>query len=524
MKLSVFITLALTVFGTSTTAEITWPLDQYDPAAKTDPAAKANLILPMPCGGAMAFQKVVVPVEANNPLDDRLLRLGQSQAQTGYSDYFRPAFLRGAFSDDKTGDTHYYIARYELTRGQYLALTGACPKAKGRDRFAQGNLTWFNAVDLGRHYTEWLMQNARDQLPKQEDAYGFLRLPTEEEWEYATRGGVQIDAAKFPARRFSGDTDLRDFSRYQAAGSARGKIGAVGTRKPNPLGLFDVYGNAEELMLEPFRLNAIGRHHGQVGGLVTRGGSFLSVDAQIYSAQRTEYPMFSNTNGTALSATTFGVRFVVSSHVATSDQRLSTIQSTWVQLSNSNDTAAQEDPISRLAKLIENEVDPRRKSALNDLQLDLRVSRETALTAQKETAKSALLSGGMFVQALNDSAAQIERLKFNIGNLTDMARVSTGASRSQFTTAVEGYVQEIVGKRRAQNSVLLTFRSVIDTLVAEVSAAERKAAYDLLRRELTAGSQIEILTLVDRFWKDLNIYLEQPDMTPKKLLQIAISP
>jgi hypothetical protein len=147
--------------------------------------------------------------------------------------------------------------------------------------------------------------------------------------------------------------------------------------------------------------------------------------------------MFSNTNGTALSAQTFGARFVISTYVATSDQRLRAIQGDWIKLFNNTNTATKKDPISQLSKLIEAEVDPRRKSALHDFQLDLRVSRETAQTAQKETAKSALLSGGMFVQALNDSSAQIERLKFNIGNLTDMARVSIGANRTQFTTAVK---------------------------------------------------------------------------------------
>lgn len=43
-------------------AEITWPVENYDPAAEAVPATPADLILPMPCGGAMAFQKVNVAV------------------------------------------------------------------------------------------------------------------------------------------------------------------------------------------------------------------------------------------------------------------------------------------------------------------------------------------------------------------------------------------------------------------------------------------------------------------------------
>ena len=52
-----------------------WPRDLYDPAPEDEPA---DLVLPMPCGGAMAFQKVTVPVDAADPLADRRVRLGQT--------------------------------------------------------------------------------------------------------------------------------------------------------------------------------------------------------------------------------------------------------------------------------------------------------------------------------------------------------------------------------------------------------------------------------------------------------------
>ncbi|MEM9433017.1 MAG: SUMF1/EgtB/PvdO family nonheme iron enzyme [Pseudomonadota bacterium] len=499
--------------------EITWPVDQYDPAQKDAPEAAADLILPLPCGGAMAFQKVVIPVDTESPLSDRQLRLGQSDAQTGYADYFVASYLRGPFSDTE-GDTHFYIARYELTDGQFKALSGTCPEARGRDRFAKGGLSWFEAVALSQTYTEWLMQNARDALPLRDEAAAFVRLPTEEEWEYATRGGVAIEATEFPARRFTGEDPVSDFARVLSSGG-RARIGAVGTRKPNPLGLFDVYGNAEELMLEPFRLNAIGREHGQPGGLVTRGGSFKLTEDQIYSAQRAEYGFYDR-NGAARASDSFGLRFVLSAPVLTSDPRLSNIRDAWVERSTREETTA-DDPLGQLTRLIENEIDPRRKAALGGLQADLRLSREAAETARKETAKSALLSGGIFLPTLDANSATIGRLRFNIGNLTEIANVSPEEERARLMRAVEGYVEDIVDVRRAQASVLLTFRSVVDTLVADVPPDEAQASYELLRRELTAGQQTEILRLVDRFWEDLNAYRETPDMTQVQLESLALS-
>lgn len=513
--------LFLTLPGAPVAAQINWPANLYDPAADADPTDPADLVLPMPCGGAMAFQKVVVPVDGANPLDDRPLRLGRAEPQTGYSDYLLSTYLRGPFQDGPDGDSHYYLSRYELNLAQFRALKDDCSEPTRRDRFAQGGVSWYEAVDLSRAYSEWLLQNAADELPGHGAARAFVRLPTEEEWEFAARGGASVDPTLFPARRFTGEEDLRDYALFQAAGSARGKLGAVGTRKANPLGLFDIYGNAEELVLEPYRLNAIGRRHGLAGGMVTRGGSVLSTEEQVYSAQRTEYPMFRTSDGKAQAAATFGVRFVLASHVATTDQRLSDIQSTWQQLADGA-PGDEIDPISQLEALIERELDPRRKAALAELQLDLRQARETARNAVEQTAKSALLSGGMFLQSLDVSTARIERLKFNVGMLTDMADVASAESKTRIVTARDGFVREVVDLRNARQSVLLTFRSVLETLVNEVPHREREKAFDLLRRELLAGSQDSLVELIDRFDADLAVYEGQPDMDPETLLQLAL--
>jgi len=178
-----------------------WPDELVDPGASEAPA---DLMLPMPCGAAMAFQKVIVPVEAGNPLADRRVRLGQSLDQTGYSDYLRPAFLRGAFGDPDSGTTHYYIARYELTKGQYRALQDDCATPVRKDRLAQGGLSWFDAQDVARTYSEWLYAHAADALPRSDGVAGFVRLPTGAEWEYATRGGARIDATQFGGLTFFG--------------------------------------------------------------------------------------------------------------------------------------------------------------------------------------------------------------------------------------------------------------------------------------------------------------------------------
>src|SRR5690606_3562650 len=133
----------------------------YDPAAVGDPAAPADLLLPMPCGGTMAFQRVTVPVDIADPLDDRRIRVGQSQADSGFADYLRSDYIRGAFTDDEEAVSFYYIGRYELTAGQHASLSGDCAEPSRRDRLAQGGLSWFDAVAFSQSYSEWLLANAR---------------------------------------------------------------------------------------------------------------------------------------------------------------------------------------------------------------------------------------------------------------------------------------------------------------------------------------------------------------------------
>jgi formylglycine-generating enzyme required for sulfatase activity len=122
----------------------------------------------------------------------------------------------------------FYLGKYEVTQAQYQAVMD---KTQGKS--AQGP---DHPVDSVKPSRALLLCDELSAKTGRE-----VRLPSEAEWEYAARAGSE-------ARWFFGDdpSQLGDYAWFKD--NAGGKSHPVGQKKPNPWGLYDMYGNIAEFV------------------------------------------------------------------------------------------------------------------------------------------------------------------------------------------------------------------------------------------------------------------------------------
>jgi formylglycine-generating enzyme required for sulfatase activity len=117
----------------------------------------------------------------------------------------------------------------------------------------------------------------------------FYRLPTEAEWEYACRAGTKT------AFSFGDDSSqLEEYAWY--AENSNDKYQEVGSKKPNPWGLYDMHGNVAEWTLDHYIPTVYGQRISGVSNPLpegqkvypktVRGGSWMDSPNRLRSAAR----------------------------------------------------------------------------------------------------------------------------------------------------------------------------------------------------------------------------------------------
>ncbi|MFA7405013.1 MAG: SUMF1/EgtB/PvdO family nonheme iron enzyme [Pelobacteraceae bacterium] len=121
---------------------------------------------------------------------------------------------------------NFRIGTYEVTQAQWVQVMGENPSKFKGDDLPVENVSWSDAQEFIRKL------NAQSGM--------HYRLPTEAEWEYAARSGGKKE-------KWAGTSDSNQVGEYAwYHDNSNAKTHAVGLKKPNGLGLYDMSGNVGE--------------------------------------------------------------------------------------------------------------------------------------------------------------------------------------------------------------------------------------------------------------------------------------
>ena len=162
----------------------------------------------------------------------------------------------------------FYCGLFEVTQKQYLLVTSGF---SGGDKRPVGHVSYddIRGSSLG---AQWPASNAVDPdsfLGKLRTRTGLdFDLPTEAQWEYACRAGTTTIYSY-------GDTTDGNYMWYRDNASSVSR--EVGTKQPNPWGLYDMHGNVWEWCLDWYGTLSGGtdpKGSSVVGCRVRRGGGY----------------------------------------------------------------------------------------------------------------------------------------------------------------------------------------------------------------------------------------------------------
>ena len=181
----------------------------------------------------------------------------------------------------------FSLGKYEVTQAEWVAIMGNNPSENEGTNLPVDHVSW----EMAQSFVEKLSQVTGKRY----------RLPSEAEWEYAARAGT--------SKEYYDSDEMDALYGYAWFNANSGKqVHAVGEKKPNHFGLYDMYGNVWEWTQDCWNPSYQGApqtqaawEEGDCEYRVNRGGSWSNVSRMLRSAFRSRF-------APSLTSTYFGLR------------------------------------------------------------------------------------------------------------------------------------------------------------------------------------------------------------------------
>lgn len=180
----------------------------------------------------------------------------------------------------------FYFSKFPITQKQWRDVIGNNPSHFKGDDLPVETVSW-----EGVQVFVWKLNEMEGT-----DKY---RLPSEAEWEYASRAGTTT-------RYYFGDDEskLGDYAWYRI--NSGSETHPLGQKKPNPWGLYDMYGNVHEWVQDRWHSNYTGApsdgsawEDGDDSKRVIRGGSWTNSTRDCCSACRDKFTSTKESDSTS---------------------------------------------------------------------------------------------------------------------------------------------------------------------------------------------------------------------------------